>query len=246
MSEKLSVKATEDEYPNGAYVDIFSRINSGEGEVSDDLIDSRVGAQELTVEEGTDLKYLLNKRKNEAESEKANTDLLTGLYNRRYFDEVAPKVRQDLLVADEKRTNPPEMLLLINIDLNLLKNINDTYGHVAGDEALKMLSQAIKSHIRRQDVAARVGGDEFLILMELSRDNATPETVIQNLQDALRGLFIKCQTKEGKEIEMPVEATIGYGVLHRSNHDTTLEQLKEQADEAMYQNKRASEKEIIK
>ena len=89
----------------------------------------------------------------------AVTDHLTELYNRRYIDERLPV---DILNASEKK----EPLSIILADLDFFKDINDTYGHITGDEVLKEIAKELKGHIREgKDWVARYGGEEFLICL---------------------------------------------------------------------------------
>jgi diguanylate cyclase (GGDEF)-like protein len=90
--------------------------------------------------------------------ETAARDNLTGLYNRRLFEE-----QFDAAVARSLRSR--EDLTLLVVDLDGLKRINDVSGHVAGDTALRTLSDALRASIRSTDVACRIGGDEFAIVL---------------------------------------------------------------------------------
>lgn len=86
------------------------------------------------------------------------TDSLTGIYNRRFFNEIMEKQ-----LALAKRHNEPLSLLIADIDH--FKNINDTYGHTAGDRALQQVVKLIKNAIRSSDIMDRYGGEEFAIIM---------------------------------------------------------------------------------
>ena len=90
--------------------------------------------------------------------ETAARDKLTGLYNRRMFEE-----QFELAVARSLRTQ--EDLTLLIADLDGLKRINDVSGHVAGDQALRTLADALRATIRATDVACRLGGDEFAVIL---------------------------------------------------------------------------------
>ncbi len=91
--------------------------------------------------------------------EQALTDPLTGLFNRRYFF--------DRLTAErEKAKREKRPLTLAMLDIDFFKNINDTWGHQAGDLALKVFAHHIRSSIRPYDIAARYGGEEFVILFD--------------------------------------------------------------------------------
>lgn len=100
------------------------------------------------------------KQKNEELLEISLHDPLTGLYNRRFL---VGWLRQT--IAQTERDSPSHPLILAVIDLDRLKEINDGAGHVAGDEALKKAATVLQSGLRRSDVLARYGGDEFVAVM---------------------------------------------------------------------------------
>ena len=143
----------------------------------------------------------------------AMSDSLTGLFNRRGWDE--------LLAAEETRcVRYSHPAAVVSIDLDDLKEINDLEGHAAGDLLLKKAGSVIRENIRKTDVAARVGGDEFLVLaLECNPGGVADMT--QRLADAL--------TARG------VRASLGFGL--RSAH-SNLAVATECADKAMYENKR--------
>jgi diguanylate cyclase (GGDEF)-like protein len=117
--------------------------------------------------------------------ETAARDKLTGLYNRRLFEE-----QLDLAVARSLRTG--EDLALLVADLDGLKRINDVSGHVAGDQALRTLADALRATVRATDVACRLGGDEFaLILPGSSAEDAVrvAERAQQTLAEIGHGQF---------------------------------------------------------
>ncbi len=97
------------------------------------------------------------KLKEDALFKMATHDFLTNLYNRRYLEDVLDRV-----IAASKRG---EKFVLMFIDCNDLKKINDSYGHLIGDEVLKTIAKAIKESIRKEDIAARWGGDEFVVIL---------------------------------------------------------------------------------
>jgi diguanylate cyclase (GGDEF)-like protein len=103
--------------------------------------------------------------------EQSRTDPLTSLRNRRGFDEALKQLQ-----ATAQRYQRP--LSLILIDLKNLKQINDQHGHPAGDQRLQQIAQTLEKQKRTSDVAARIGGDEFALLL--------PETDEQQAQQALQ------------------------------------------------------------
>jgi diguanylate cyclase (GGDEF)-like protein len=88
----------------------------------------------------------------------ATHDALTGLYNRRHFSEIVDKEISRSLRRDRALT-------LCIIDVDLFKPINDRYGHIAGDCVLRQLGEIMRAHVRGDDIAARIGGEEFAVLL---------------------------------------------------------------------------------
>lgn len=108
----------------------------------------------------------------------ATIDTKTQLYNYRYFHSV---IKHELAIS--KRYNRPLSLMLIDIDD--FKKINDTYGYLRGDEILQFVATIIKSNIRETDIAARFGGEEFVVLMP-----ETHEEEAEKMAERIRGLIM--------------------------------------------------------
>lgn len=152
---------------------------------------------------------------------RANHDLLTGLPNRGLFMELA----QLQLASAERELGP---LALLAIDLDNFKPVNDEQGHACGDQLLKTVATRILHSIRANDVAARTGGDEFLVLLAHA-DEAVAVELGRRLLAALR------QPYEG--VRAQVSASIGIAVYPHAGQ--TLTRLLESADRALYEAKRA-------
>ncbi len=103
---------------------------------------------------------------------KALTDAVTGLYNRNYWEQIISDV------TFQPRT---QNFSLILIDVDNLKEINDNYGHMIGDKAIKIVAKAIKRSIRKEDLGIRYGGDEFMILFN-NQDNKAADKVIERIR----------------------------------------------------------------
>jgi two-component system cell cycle response regulator len=161
-----------------------------------------------------------NKRLFEENKRLAVTDPLTGLSNRHRLQEV---LNGELERAS--RYNRP--LSIIMIDMDELKAINDTLGHPAGDEALKMVANAIGHCIRKVDLAARFGGDEFVIVLP-EADVSVAVSVAQRINQEVEKLKV-----ENKQL------AISLGVASWNKTYTTPEIFIDAADRAMYQAKRS-------
>lgn len=155
--------------------------------------------------------------------ELAATDPLTGLYNRRQFAKVL-----DQLFAEAQRYDHD--LSAVMIDLDGYKQLNDSYGHQIGDQLLVLAGKVIKANLRRMDVAARYGGDEFVLLLpHASADDAV--TVARRIRDEFRiGSAIILRRNEGVAMSMGV-------VSLRSARVIDADQFIARADVALYRAK---------
>lgn len=152
--------------------------------------------------------------------EQAVTDGLTGLYNRRYFEEYLKKE-----VIRSLRVNQP--FSVIGLDLDYLKKINDTYGHTSGDLAIKTIAEVLKSNARSIDTAARMGGEEFNIIL--------PGVGSQGAMIAAERIR---KTIEETPIETIGHITASIGVATFLEHSDNIEDILELTDQAMYLSKR--------
>ena len=151
--------------------------------------------------------------------ETAQTDPLTGLNNRRYFN-----ARLGDEVTRAKRHG--HYLSLVMLDLNDFKTINDTYGHSCGDMALLTITQALKENFRADDLPARWGGDEFVVLLpETSLEGA--RCAVSKLCEVVTELRIHCE-------EQSIKLSISAGVAALGEDIEDGEALLARADQAMY------------
>ncbi|MDD2987956.1 MAG: diguanylate cyclase [Zoogloea sp.] len=155
--------------------------------------------------------------------EQANRDPLTGLYNRRYLDSTLERE-----LSRCKRDG--HSLALILIDIDHFKQVNDTYGHQAGDEILLRLSTLLGSMARAGDVACRYGGEEFLLLMP-----TMPLASAQERAEALRLSFGNLEVPFG---DFRLCATLSIGIAAYPGHGTSADELIRHADTALYRAKR--------
>lgn len=165
----------------------------------------------------------LCKARDEAER-LSRIDGLTGTFNRRYFNEVAAK-------EFARANRSQEALSLISFDIDLFKLVNDTYGHAVGDEVIKAAAKVAKNAVREIDFVARIGGEEFAILLPgTNLDEAS--TTAERLRVLVENHQIACQ---GKNLPF----TASFGVVQLNDNDQSFEALLQRADEMMYMSKRA-------
>jgi len=154
----------------------------------------------------------------------AMVDPLTGLYNRRFAEQ-----RLAAEVARSERRGHP--LTVLTLDLNNFKEINDTYGHPAGDQVLQEFASRLNKVIRGSDLAVRLGGDEFLVVL--------PECTLEQLKLVLDRLNSFELDWQGKRI--PVTFSAGWRNYQKGDRP---EEMLARADEALYEGKRASKKSV--
>ncbi len=157
--------------------------------------------------------------------ELATHDPMTGLVNRRRLDE-----ELDRELAFARRYDEQGAVLML--DLDGFKRINDCYGHEAGDEALIAITAALSARLRRTDAFARVGGDEFVIVLPRT-EPAGAERFAKNLLETVRG--VELRAGDGSE---HLTASVGIATYSKEAPKDVVELLA-QADEAMYAAKRA-------
>lgn len=142
-------------------------------------------------------------------------DHLTGLYNRGFFE-------TELARLDTKRNLP---LTIIMGDVNGLKLINDTFGHFSGDELLKKVAQILKNTCRTDDIIARVGGDEYAILL--------PKTEGTEAQKLINRIIESMKNEKVKDIDV----SISFGWASKTDISQSKDMITKKAEDFMYRNK---------
>jgi diguanylate cyclase (GGDEF)-like protein len=158
----------------------------------------------------------------------ASTDALTGLPNRRYFDEFCG------LLARRRRSGDAVGVLMIDIDR--FKVLNDTYGHATGDVVLRAVAGAIVAAVREDDVPARFGGEEFVVLL---RDPGTD--VAFEVGERVRAAVAQLDLRE---VGVP-GVTVSVGVAVSGQADQPIDGLIGLADQALYRAKRAGRDRVV-
>jgi diguanylate cyclase (GGDEF)-like protein len=150
------------------------------------------------------------------EQELARTDFLTSVLDARFFHELA-----QMEINRSVRYKRPFTLGFIDVDD--FKTVNDTFGHTTGDIVLRAIAMNIKTHLRRTDIVARVGGDEFVVLLPETNAQIAP-VVISNMQRAL----LNEMNENGWSV------TFSIGVLTLSDPRLSVDEMLGRADQLMY------------
>ena len=149
----------------------------------------------------------------------AVTDSLTELYNRRYFNQALQK-------EAERAQRLHQPFSLISLDLDYLKKINDTYGHFFGDLAIRTIADILKKNARSIDVPARLGGEEFSVLLP-GVDSSGAMIAAEGIRAAI----------EAQELDTIGHITASVGVGTFPEHSIKLDELLDMTDQAMYKSK---------
>lgn len=150
-------------------------------------------------------------------------DHLTGLFNRRQLDNYL----EDAYSSYNSRKS---LLAGIMIDLNYFKDINDIYGHSAGDQALELTGQILNQSFRKEDFVSRYGGDEFVVILEIDSEDQLKLAVERLMGNT-------AQFNEKKLVPYEINLSLGYDILDKKTGMTPLQFLK-RIDSLMYEDKK--------
>ncbi|MEK6266536.1 MAG: diguanylate cyclase [Clostridium sp.] len=153
----------------------------------------------------------------------SHNDKLTGLYNRRFYEDVIKSL-------DTKENLP---ISIIMGDVNGLKLTNDGFGHEAGDRLLRKIANILKSECRKNDIVARVGGDEFIIVL--------PKTNIAETEKIVDRINVKCN----KEEEDPIKPSVSIGFSTKNHIEQDINNVYKLAEDVMY-NKKLMERKSVR
>jgi diguanylate cyclase len=205
---------------------VIERLVHGakEMEINNKKLEARLSASRQEIEQ---LQENLQAVRNESQ-----TDPLTTLANRKFFDQALAKA-----MAEAKEQNQPLALLMADIDH--FKTFNDKYGHLTGDQVLRLVALSVKQNVKGQDVAARYGGEEFVV--------ALPNTTLQSaitVADHVRRAVMSKELMKRSSGERLGRVTISIGAAVLRPHDTA-QSLIERADNCLYAAKRNGRNRVI-
>ena len=228
----------------GAFIEIFlftliltnryMDVNSEKIEAQNELLDEKNNNEQRLISEIenqtdhlTKANFRLIKQTEELQEIKeqltveATTDMLSGLYNRRYFFEASSKSFYTAMRYEQN-------LSMLMLDIDKFKNINDTYGHMIGDSVIRICANILKRLSRTSDILARYGGEEFIIIL--------PET---KLEEAMLLAQRIRKEIEQRDIDLNddkiIHITVSIGVSQLDNeNDTSIENTIQRCDNALY------------
>jgi diguanylate cyclase (GGDEF)-like protein len=214
---------------------LVAPLSSDRGPIGALLISKRTGgawpaaASRLLVGAAVEASAALSRAYSHRQAEvQASTDALTGLPNRRYFDEVCA------LLAKRRRADDTVGVLMIDIDR--FKGLNDRHGHPVGDEVLRAVAGAIVSAVREDDIPARYGGEEFAVLLK----NPTPGMAVEvgeRVREAVGRLDLSAWGVAG------VSVSVGAAVA--DDPDEPIATTIEAADQALYRAKKRGRDQVV-
>lgn len=172
---------------------------------------------------GTNVDITDRKRMEEAAQSAAQSDPLTGLANRRAFHD-----RLRMALARSRRSGND--IAVLYLDLDRFKQVNDKFGHAAGDRLLRHVALRLRGCVRQSDTVARFGGDEFVVLLEDLRDREHAVAVVEKIIDEMR----RPLNLEGFEVSVTTSIGLAY-----ANVGAEPETLVKRADKALYEAKAA-------
>jgi diguanylate cyclase len=187
-------------------------------------LEARLNASKLEISE---LQEVLAAVRNES-----LTDPLTSLANRKYFDDALV----NRFTAAQSRHEPMSLILL---DIDHFKKFNDTYGHLTGDQVLRLVAVAVKQNVKGQDIAARFGGEEFAVLLP---DTAMRQAIA--VGDQIRRAVMTKELMKRSSGEHLGRVTLSVGVASLTPGDTP-QSLLERADVCLYAAKRTGRNRVI-
>jgi len=189
-------------------------------------------AADLALAVGEELGFALSHlRLQESLREQVIRDPLTGLFNRQFFEELM--VRE--MARAERKTQQLSVLVL---DIDHFKRINDTFGHGAGDLVLRHIGPVLQAHVRESDVACRIGGEEFLLLLS---ELALPLAVER--AEAIRKALRELSLRFGDKVLTPITAS--FGAAAYPHHGRTVDALFRAADQALLDAKREGRDRVV-
>jgi len=225
----------------GAYIETISK-DFGDADVKD-IIKDLVGATVTLKKSGEQMSRRLEESKIEIDqlrqnlqqvTTEAQKDGLTGLFNRRTFERL---LEEYMMAANEQKVD----LCLIMLDVDHFKKFNDNYGHLLGDEVLKIVARTLTDTLKGRDVVARFGGEEFVVVLP-----NTPLDGAMRVADVIRQSIANKELKRKDTGQNFGRITVSLGVSSFRHHVDDIPKLIKRADEALYESKKSGRNRVTR
>lgn len=225
----------------GDYIENISK-DYGDTDVKD-IIKDLVGETMKLKQSGEQMNAKLEESKQEIDTlrknlqevtNEAQKDGLTGLYNRRTFDAL---LEEQIAEAQENKTE----LCLLMLDVDHFKKFNDTYGHLLGDEVLKIVSRTLTDTLKGRDIVARFGGEEFVVFLP-----STPLEGAIKVAEVIRESIASKELKRKDTGENFGRITVSVGAARYRHGVDNIQKLVKRADEALYDAKKLGRNRVCK
>jgi len=165
------------------------------------------------------------------------TDALTGVHNRRYFDQ---RLREEV----DRALRKGYALSCLLADVDHFKIVNDTHGHLIGDVVLREVAEQIKDQLRLSDAMARYGGEEFAVLL-VQTDAATARTIAERIREAIASMPIRLPDKRSLSVTLSIGVSTTKEEVRGADIDAKARDLVDRADHALYAAKRAGRDRVM-
>ena len=164
-------------------------------------------------------------------------DGLTSIFNRRYFD-----IHIEQIINKSSKTAKPFCLLMIDIDD--FKEVNDLYGHQAGDILLKLIASTLKTSVRVTDLVARYGGEEFVVSLN---DTYIDQGILvaERIRQAIEVISFNYNISAANSLNVQIKKTISIGITEYKTGESSYDIIN-RADQALYQAKENGKNKVIK
>ncbi len=230
LDQSITIKKVEREYICHTFKleNFYCLIGEDTGSEDEEVLNkiSKLNNELSSITRELSKKNMKLEKANQRIKELSRRDPLTGLYNRRAFMEYFEKQ-----LAQFRRHS--HLLSLIITDIDDFKEINDSYGHSAGDDVLEELGQLLAQETRQEDMAARVGGEEFAILL-VKTDKENASKYAERVRQKLKNLKFK---------SIPESITLSFGIAEARTEDD-LDGIYKRSDKALYKAKEAGKDRI--
>ncbi len=248
MASPENIPSTEDQTPSTekdateekrhGYLETYAAAEDElrglmKGDFSNDEIEEYFVSKYGKVTEKLLHKYVVS----QMEKEDLGFDFLTGLHSRRSFEEALQKRLEDLARPGERRKRSSAekedlSFSLIVFDIDRFKQINDNFGHSAGDEILRAIGARLKQDLRDEDFMARIGGEEFAVIVE-NNEESDPIRTAERIRKTIKGVY------HFEDKEIPVSISVGVNLSPSQASPETIYQMADLALQAAKGNERA-------